>query len=156
MSFLPKILAGLLLLLVAAQAFRPARNISSAPAGPGHIEQLHPPPPEVKSILERACYDCHSDHTRYPWYASVQPVGWWLAHHVSEGKEELNFSHFGDLPPPRAARKLTKSLTEVEHGDMPLPSYRWTHPDARLSAADLAAFGAWIRQARAQVSAPAP
>jgi hypothetical protein len=156
MSITAKIVALLFLLLLVAQAFRPARNVSSEPAGPAHVEQLYPPPAEVKAILERACYDCHSDHTRYPWYASVQPLGWWLAHHVNEGKRELNFSHFGELPPTRAARKLTKSLTEVERGEMPMPSYVWIHHDARLSPADVAAFGAWIRQARAKVSANAP
>src|SRR6267142_1784670 len=96
-----KILPGLALLLVAIQFYRPARNLSAAP-GPNDINVKHPLPPAVKTLLANACYDCHSNNTRYPWYADVQPIAWWLGRHIDEGKRHLNFSEFGRYPPKRA------------------------------------------------------
>ncbi len=154
MSLPKKIALGLALLLVAIQFIRPARNLSTAAPGAKDITVLHPPPPEVKAVLARACYDCHSDNTRYPWYANVQPVGWWLARHVNEGKRELNFSHFGDYPPVRAARKLTKTIDETKDGEMPLWSYTLVHRNARLTPAEIAELADWARTARARVTGP--
>ncbi len=153
MPLVRRILLGLAVIFAAIQLVRPARNVSSAPPGPDDISVVHPPPPAVKAVLDRACYDCHSDNTRYPWYANVQPVGWLLAHHVNDGKRDLNFSHFGEYPPSRAARKLTKTMEETERHEMPLWSYTLIHRDARLGPADIAAVSAWARAARAQVNA---
>jgi hypothetical protein len=121
-----------LALLVGIQFIRPARNLGT---GEGHDEIGHrfAVPGDVHHLLVAACYDCHSNHTSYPWYADVQPVGWWLAHHVNEARHELNFSEFGGYAPRRAARKLDATANEVEDGGMPLWSYTWMHPAARLT-----------------------
>jgi hypothetical protein len=149
---LKKILLGLGAALVLIQFVRPAKNLSAGPA-PGDITALYPTPPDVKAVLAKACYDCHSDHTRYPWYAEVQPVGWWLAEHVKDGKRHLNFSRFDTYPPFRAARALTKSMHEVEEHEMPLGSYTLIHRDAILTADEIAAFDAWARGIRDQLEA---
>lgn len=149
-----KILAGIAVLAIGIQFIRPARNVSSAPAGPGDITVLHPTPLEVKTILARACNDCHSDNTRYPWYASVQPAGWWLANHVSDGKRHLNFSQFGTYAPDRATHKIEELIEEVEARQMPLPSYTRLHPDAKLSDAEIAALVTWARAIEARLAAP--
>lgn len=73
----------------------------------------------------------------------MQPVGWWLNHHVPAGKRELNFSQFGAYPAKRAARKLDAIVEEVEHGDMPLRSYAWMHSAARLTAAERKMITTW-------------
>ena len=65
-------------------------------------------PGNVQPILARACYDCHSDNTAYPWYNRIQPVAWWLANHVKEGKGELNFSQFGTYSGKKQKHKLKK------------------------------------------------
>ena len=87
-----------LLILIAAiiliQFIQPARN-KSGQVLPTDITRMVTIPAEVKAILEVACYDCHSNNTRYPWYANIQPGGWWLANHIKKGKKELNFSEFG-------------------------------------------------------------
>ena len=142
---------GALIVFAGIQLVRPARNLGPIEPGREDVTVLHPTPPEVKSILARACYDCHSDRTRYPWYAEVQPVGWWLAEHVNDGKRHLNFSRFGSYTPDRAARKMTQTIKETEDGGMPLESYLWIHRDAQLSKDEVAALAAWARSVRQRI-----
>jgi hypothetical protein len=148
---LKKVLLVLGIALLGIQLVRPARNHSDAPAGPNHIYSLYPASPEVKTILAKACNDCHSDSTRYPWYAEIQPVGWWLASHVNDGKRHLNFSQFGTYPGIRAARKMTKTIDETEEHEMPLASYTLIHRDARLTEAEQAVLATWARDVRSRL-----
>lgn len=147
---LKKILPGLALVLVLIQFIRPAKNLSTAPA-PGDLTALYPTSPDVKAVLAKACYDCHSNHTRYPWYASIQPVGWWLANHVKDGKRHLNFSEFASYNARRADHKLHESIEQIEHDDMPLPSYTWIHRDAVLTPAEKTLLIDWISGIRRQL-----
>lgn len=133
------VLAGALL---AAQAVHPALNQSTGPE-PQALAALHPPPPAVAGLLAEACYDCHSNHTRYPWYAHLQPSAWWLASHIRAGREALNFSTFGAYPPKRQGRLLTAVADEVGDGEMPLRSYTWMHPAARLTPAQRKQLADW-------------
>lgn len=89
---------------------------------------------EVESLLRRACYDCHSNETVYPWYAQIAPISWWLKNHIDEGREHLNFSEWGTYKQKRADHKLEECAEEVAEGEMPLDSYTWTHSDADLNA----------------------
>lgn len=95
---------------------------------------INNPTSEVTSLLKSACYDCHSNESRYPWYSEVAPISWWLQDHIDEGKEHLNFSIWGTYSDKRADHKLEECAEEVEEGEMPLDSYTWTHNDANLSA----------------------
>lgn len=104
-------------------------------------------PPEVKAILRRACYDCHSHETVWGPQTKVAPASWLAAHDVEEGREELNFSRWGEQVPGRVAKKLRHTLAE---GDMPPWFYVLVHPSARLSAADEAALRAWADLLAAQ------
>jgi hypothetical protein len=99
-----------------------------------------PAPPEVLTILRRACFDCHSHETVWPAYARVAPVSWLVAHDVSEGREELDFSAWNRVDLKKVARKLPK---EVGSGDMPPWFYRLAHPAAGLSDAERATLSAW-------------
>ena len=137
---------------VAIQFIRPARNIAAQPS-PSDITALHPTPPAVKQLLAVACYDCHSDTTRYPWYANIQPVAWWLADHVTEGKRSLNFSAFGKYSPEKAVDKLEESIEEINDEEMPLPSYRLTHADARLTADQKRQLADWADTVRKRILA---
>lgn len=128
---------------VAVQAFRPVKNTSGDAPGPNDIIVKHSPPADVAQMLKGACYDCHSNNTRYPRYAEVQPLGWWLAHHVDEGKAELNFSEFGSYPLKRQLHKLNEVAEQVADRGMPLRSYTWMHRDARLTDQQVAALSAW-------------
>ena len=138
-----KLLLGALAFIVAIQLIRQPKNLGPS-NGPDDLIVRTEPDPEIRRLLETACYDCHSNHTRYPWYAEVQPVGWWLASHVNEAKENLNFSTFGLLAPKRAALKLETCADEVTEGSMPLSSYKLAHPDARLTPAQQKLLSNWF------------
>ena len=150
-----KILLGLAVAVIAIQFVRPAKNLSPA-VGPNDITAMVAVPAEVQRVLARACYDCHSDNTRYPWYAQVQPVGWWLASHIHDGKRHLNFSEFGAYDAKIAARKLRGVARTVNSGFMPLHSYTWIHRDAILTSAEKKLVADWAEAARAQLGAATP
>ena len=139
------------LILAVIQCFPPARR-SGAAAGPQDIDHHYAVPADVHRLLVAACYGCHSNHTGYPWYVRVQPVGWWIAHHVTEGRRQLNFSEFGAYGPHQAARKLDSLANQVDEGDMPLRSYTWMHPAARLSAAQRKMIVDWAQELHDKVA----
>ena len=133
---------GLLVVLIALQFVPVPRNAGPA-EGPSSLVAAQPVPAEVQAILRRACYDCHSNHTNYPWYAAVQPVGWWLNDHVAEGKGELNFSEFATYSTKRVVRKLRSTADEVRDRHMPLKSYLLMHGEAKLTDADVTLLATW-------------
>jgi hypothetical protein len=91
------------------------------------------PSPESRNLAVRACFDCHSNETTWPWYSSAAPISWLVVHDVQEGRDALNFSEW-DRPQQRL-REIAEVLRE---GEMPPVYYRWTHPSAILSAAEKA------------------
>jgi len=133
---------GFLLVFIGAQFVRHAPNNGVA-EGPGSIVTAHAVPAEVQKMLQRSCYDCHSNSTKYPWYAAVQPVAWWLSDHIVEGKAELNFSEFTRYDAKRAVRKLLSVSDEVRERHMPLNSYLLAHPEAKLTDAEVATLADW-------------
>jgi hypothetical protein len=99
--------------------------------------------PEVVSVLRRACYDCHSNETVWPWYSRVAPVSWVIAHDVNEGRAALNFSTWNQLSAEKQAEAMKESWEEVAEGKMPTWYYVALHPEARLSANDQSVLRAW-------------
>ena len=102
------------------------------------------PPENIVFLLKNSCYDCHSNHSKYPWYDKIAPVSWWVAHHIDEAKEELNFSEWASYSPKRKQKKLEEIVEETEEGEMPLNSYLWMHGDAKLSADQVVQLKDWI------------
>lgn len=131
-KILKQILLGLGAVFLIAQFIRPSWNVSTE-IPVGRISNAFPVPEEVDVVLRRSCYDCHSNNTVYPWYAQIQPVGWWLQSHVNDAKQEVNFDEFASYRPMRQYRKLQEIAEEVDEDLMPLPSYLYIHSDARLS-----------------------
>jgi len=146
---LKKIILFLLAAFIIIQFIHPAKNLAAR--GPQHIEAIYPMPDNVKQIMRVACYDCHSDSTRYPWYNKVQPVAWWLNDHIKEGKGELNFSQFGTYDKQKQVKKLQKVVKLVNKDAMPLGSYLWIHKDAVLSPDQKKAIEDWANQTIAQI-----
>jgi uncharacterized membrane protein len=138
-----KTLVGILLLLVVIQTIQPIRNISDTES-PNDISKTFEVNDKVYGILKEKCYDCHSNNTRYPWYNYIQPAGWWLAAHIYEGKEHLNFSEFKTYTAKRQSHKLREIYDAVNEGWMPLETYIWLHKDAKITAEDRDAINAWI------------
>ena len=95
----------------------------------------------VVGILRRACANCHSYETEWPWYARIAPISWWLAGHVTHGREKLNFDNW---PSAAAADQMEEIYDSIEKEKMPLRSYLLLHPEARLSQADRDVLMAWV------------
>ena len=100
-------------------------------------------PPDARAVLRRACYDCHSNETVWPWYAWVAPVSWLVARDVHEGRRELNFSVWGRYTTKEQVKKLKETWETVEEGEMPPWYYLPLHRNARLSAQDKAVLQRW-------------
>lgn len=142
-----KILLALLIVFITIQFIRPARN-SSGQVLPTDITKTISVPDKVLGIFQNACYDCHSNNTRYPWYVNVQPVAWMLASHIKNGKENLNFSDFGSYSPRKQANKLRAIAKTLDEGTMPLSSYTIMHSDAKLSKETRDLISAWASKTR--------
>ena len=111
---------------------------------PKDFMTLYSPSAHIGTLLRTACYDCHSNHTDYPWYSKVQPVAMFLENHITQGKKELNLSEFGDYSPRRRKSKIKSMSSQVEDGDMPLTSYTLIHRDANLSPEDRKELAEWL------------
>ncbi len=104
---------------------------------------------EVKGVLTRACYDCHSNETTWPWYSRIAPISWLVHRDVTEGREALNFSDWEALPSEKRAKLQRESGEEVAEGEMPPWIYTPLHPHAVLSSADKQLIQAWARSGEA-------
>lgn len=147
MRLLKKVLIALLIVVIAIQFIQPARNSNRQVMASGITKQYNVPA-NVEGLLRTACYDCHSNNTRYPWYTSIQPMGWLLADHIKEGKAELNFDEFGSYSKRRQLSKLKSIAGSVKDGSMPIASYTWMHRDAKLSAENRALIIDWATGTR--------
>lgn len=132
---LKKILLFLLAALIVIQFIHPKKNRASGPQ-PNYIGNNHVVPDNVKSILAKACNDCHSNNTIYPWYAKLQPVHWWLNKHVTDGKKHLNFDEYTNRPLRYQYHKMEETIDLVKEDEMPLESYTWIHKDAKIEPAE--------------------
>jgi len=141
-NFFQRLLVAIGLAFIAMQFFRPEKT-NPVVDETKTIAAAAPMPPEVSAIITRACYDCHSHQTRWPWYSNVAPVSWFVIGHVNDARKHLNFSEWAAYDPKRMKRKLEEIKEEVEDGAMPLPSYLPLHPDAKLSPEDVQALSAW-------------
>jgi len=128
--------AGLFALFLAAQ-FVPVTRTNPP------VDSDIPAPADVKAVLRRACYDCHSNETVWPWYSYVAPVSWVVADDVNSGRRHVNFSTWNQVRPDRIPNEMRSIWRHVDSGEMPLWYYLPMHPSARLSDADKALLRAW-------------
>ena len=145
--------AGLLILFGAAQLIR--RPLLDNPAVvPAEVFQTQVQvPPDVESILRRACYDCHSHETRWPWYARMAPVSWLVARDVTGARSDLNFSEWSTDPErePTPGQRLGGICSDLRKGIMPPRSYLLMHRNARVSPAQVEQICQWTTTARQQL-----
>ena len=121
---------------------RPKKNNDNS-RNPADIAVTFSTPADVQNILKNSCNDCHSNYTSYPWYASIQPVAWWLGDHITEGKKELNFSEFGTYSLRKKYKKFEEIIKEVEDDKMPIDDYLKIHSDAKLSPGEKTILIKW-------------
>lgn len=150
-----KILIALLLLFIAAQAIRPAKNTGSS-SGPQDVTTVVQVPDSMMALLKTSCYDCHSNHSDYPWYDQIAPVSWWVSNHINEGKRELNFTQFGSYTAKKKAHKMEEIAKTVEKDEMPISSYLWMHGNAQLTAEQKSAIISWAKAAQKTLQPQAP
>lgn len=143
MKYLRIIAVFVVFCLIAIQFFRPERNNIYNPSAVA-IAKVVTVPADVAMILKTACYDCHSNYTKYPWYANIQPVAWVLANHIKDGKSELNFSEFGSYSTRRQKSKLSAVADAIKDKTMPLTSYTLIHNEARLSKKQKELVISWV------------
>lgn len=147
MKLLKKILFAILILLVIAQFFRPEKNDGNLESVNAFLAETNPPE-SVKAILQESCFDCHTNSSRYPWYNAITPVNYWLADHIKDGKKHLDFSNWKGNSVKRKDHKFEEIIEMVEEREMPLPSYTYTHSEAKLSDAQIQAVIEWANQVR--------
>jgi len=144
----------LVLVIIVIQFIHPVRNLSNDSSN--DITKKYTVPDTVQVILRTSCYDCHSNHTEYPWYANIQPVAWWLDHHVDEGKRDLNFNNFSSYRIGRQYHKLEKITKEVNDGGMPISSYTLIHRYAILSDGQKKLVADWANSIHDSIKASYP
>ena len=135
----PWILGGLLAVFALMQLANPSRV---NPPVQNSFPITHAPP-DVQAMLRAACYDCHSDETRWPWYSHIAPISWQIASDVNDGREHVNLSDW-PTDPLRAAKKMEDMSDEIGYGDMPLKKYTLIHADARLTDSQRKEMEDWL------------
>jgi hypothetical protein len=138
-----KIILGIIVVFILIQMVRPTKNDSRNDIN--HISTVVQVPNNVEEILKTSCYDCHSNFTVYPWYSEIAPISWYLAQHVNEGKEHLNFSEWTVYNKNQQSHIL-KDLEEVlESHEMPINSYLLIHKEAKMSTEQYTVLMNWIQ-----------
>lgn len=122
---------------------------TNPPSDPANsLFAMVPVPEEVRTVLERSCFDCHSNETRWPWYSTLAPARWIVAADVEEGRAHLNFSEFSQYKAMRALSKADMICEQVLNEFMPLPNYLTLHPGARVSQAERDLICDWVDSIR--------
>ncbi len=139
------ILGALVVIFLLLQFTNPARTNPAPPPG-GALTATNAPPPQITTLLQGACYDCHSDQTQWPWYAHVAPVSWLIASDVRDGRRHVNFSEWPHGRPNDAARLWENISDELGYNEMPPAQYKLMHPAARLTKAQSQELIAYANQ----------
>jgi Haem-binding domain len=147
MKILKKIAILLTIVLIGIQ-FIPTTYNTSSEVLETDFTKIYNTPQNIQDLLKTSCYDCHSNNTNYPWYSKIQPGAWIMAKHINEGKEELNFSTFGNYSGRRKKSKLKSTISQIKDGEMPIASYTLVHRDAKLSEEDKIILNKWLTNLR--------
>ncbi|MER0442613.1 heme-binding domain-containing protein [Emticicia sp. W12TSBA100-4] len=139
-----KVLFFSLIVFLLLQFYQPARNSNNGQVLPIHIAKVYNIPTKVQQILQNSCYDCHSNNTHYPWYSYLQPSRFLMEYHIKTGKENLNFSEWGNYSKRRQESKLDRIAKQIESNEMPLASYTLIHQKAKLSEQQKQDIITWI------------
>lgn len=152
---LKKIMILLIAGLLVIQFFRPAKNISPGEQ-PDNITTVVTVPDQIKTILQRSCMDCHSNNTIYPWYSNIQPSAWLLAHHIKDGKSEINFDEYATYNLRRRYHKMEEIAEQIKEQKMPIRGYALMHQNARLSPEERLALIQWAENVREDMKSKYP
>ena len=152
MKSIKKIALVLVIVFVAIQFIQPAHN-KSGQVLPTDFTIVYTVPPNVQTILQNACTDCHSNNTNYPWYSNIQPMAWIMKRHIDNGKEKLNFSEFGSYSSRRQISKLKGIANQIKDDEMPISSYKAMHSKAKLTKEEKSLVIDWLNKTADSLSA---
>jgi hypothetical protein len=103
---------------------------------------------KARPVMKKACLDCHSHETEWPWYSQVAPVSWFIVRHVNEGRDQLNFATWYEYEEERKIKLYEEIIEVLQKDEMPLRSYKWLHPEARLTNTEKDIIIRWARSNR--------
>jgi len=141
-----KIVFGAIAILAVIQVIQPSRT--NPPITPSRSLEAHVAIPQpVKQVLQRSCYDCHSNATVWPWYSHVAPVSWYVARDVNVARGHINFQDWeAQVNPTEGKEHLGLICKLVREGKMPPADYRFIHTGTNLSADEVNSVCAWSQQ----------
>lgn len=144
-----KIFIAICVIVIGIQFVQPVRNQSGqvSPAVVGINV-----PASVERILQKSCYDCHSNNTHYPFYTYIQPIGWLMNYHIQNGKNELNFNEFWSYTQRRKESKLKAIISQIRDNEMPLSSYTLIHKNAKLTNEEKGIIISWVSNVKDSIS----
>ncbi len=151
-KIIKKILFIGLIIFLLMQLYQPARNESFEQDITANFTKVYNVPKNVEAIVRTSCYDCHSNNTNYPWYSNVQPVGFFMEHHIKEAKEDLNFDEWGKYSKRKQENKLDRIVKQIKSDEMPLASYTLIHKNARLTTVQKKEVMDWISKIKDSIS----
>lgn len=142
MSNKKKIIAFIIVILFAIQLY-PVDKPEVIIDNPNDLIINTSPPKNIALKLQAACYDCHSNESKFPWYANLAPSKWLVYKHINEGREELNFSNWDSYNKDDKAEILDDISTVLYNGEMPLKNYTALHSEAKLTEEEKEAIINW-------------
>jgi len=107
---------------------------------------------ETLALVQRACQNCHSQQTVWPWYGHIAPASWMLARDVQQARSHMNLSRWQDYSLDDRLRLLSELGSAVRNGEMPVQRYLWLHPEARLSDVERQQIYRWTKKERSRLT----
>lgn len=153
MKIFKKIIFATSVVFLLIQLYRPARAVDYETVSAMYFTNTDKVPANVESILQTSCYDCHSNNTAYPWYSNIQPISMLMDSHIKEGKENLNFSEWGNYSSRKQGNKLDRISKQIKSNEMPLSSYTFIHRNAKLTTVQKEEVIQWIDKVKDSLSA---
>ncbi|MFI0429185.1 heme-binding domain-containing protein [Mariniflexile sp. HMF6888] len=141
-----KIVIMILCVVFVGIQFIPTKRNESHLLSTSDFMMVNTVPKPIESKIKESCYDCHSNHTNYPWYNKIQPIAWFMEDHIKEGKKELNFSDWENVSDRRKKSKLKSIISQIKNDEMPLSSYTLIHRDAIFSVSDKKLIVDWFQK----------
>ncbi len=125
------------------QFYRPNKNIQKDPTSNDFLI-AEKAPEHISNLFKNSCYNCHSNKTNYYWYDQINPAAWYVDDHITEAKKELNFSVWKNTDYRTKRVHLSNIITNINEEKMPIPSYTFMHPEAKLSKVEVEQIIEWI------------
>lgn len=140
-----KILLGLLGLLIMLQFIPIDRSVPEIQPSQDFLQKVNAPE-DMANLIKNACYDCHSYESEYPWYAKIAPMSLLIKSHIKGGRQEMNFSEWGTYSKEKTATKLEECFKMVNDRKMPMKSFIFMHPEAKMTDVQVTGLAQWFQQ----------